>query len=73
MARQTSAVEFVVEEFISEIYLDCNVSTEKTDKILEIVHKARELFKEQIIHAATYGANAESPESYYNSLYPNVS
>lgn len=67
--KQQSAVEYLVEELIAELYLDCNIAPEKRDRILAAVHKSRELFKEQITHAATYGCNAESGEKYYKDRY----
>lgn len=67
--KQQSAVEFIVDEFLIELYFDCNIEPDKRNRILDAIHKAREMFKEQILHAATYGANAESPEKYYNNIY----
>lgn len=68
-SKQTSAVELLIEEFIVELYLDCNIPPDKRDRILETVNKARQKFKEQILHAATYGCNSESPEKYYENRY----
>lgn len=67
--KQTSAVDYIIDELINELYYDRDVSVEKRDRVLSSVHQARQLFKEQILHAATYGANAESPEKYYESRY----
>lgn len=67
--KQQSAVDYLVDELITELYFDNNVSIEKRDRVLAAVHKAREIFKQQITHAATYGSNAESADKYYNDRY----
>jgi len=37
----------------------------------DIIEQAKEMEKEQIINAATWGANAQSGEQYYNETYKN--
>ena len=67
--KQMSAVELLVEKFIVELYLDSDVPPDKRDRILASVHRARQTFRDQILHAATYGCNSESPEKYYENRY----
>lgn len=67
--KQKSAVEYLIDEVVLDLYFDSNIPKEKRDKVLDATLKAREMFKEQIIHAATYGANSPSPEEYYKKTF----
>jgi hypothetical protein len=58
MSKQT-AVEFL-EDKLSQV-LDWD--------LLELFQQAKEMEKEQIIDAATWGALAETGEQYYNEKY----
>lgn len=73
MEKKQTVVDYLIDEVILDICFSNSVPQEKRYEILDVCFKARKMFKEQIVHAATYGANAESPEKYYNGLYPNVS
>lgn len=67
--KQKSAVEYLIDEVVLDLYFDSNIPKEKRDKVLDATLKAREMFKEQIKHAATYGANSSSPEEYYKKTF----
>lgn len=67
--KQQTAVEHLIEEVVLDLYFDQNISPERRDFILAAIHKSRQMFEEQIKHAATYGANSSSPEEYYKKTF----
>lgn len=67
--KQEPAVDYLINEVILDICFTTGVPQEKRYKALDACIRARQLFKEQIEHAATYGANSPSPEEYYNKTY----
>lgn len=69
MSKKQSAVEHLIDQILLDLYFDQKISPDRRDRILAAIHKSRQLFKEQIEHAATYGANSPSPEAYYNKTF----
>jgi hypothetical protein len=69
--KQT-AVDFLSEKYMYVTWLRNRdeISIEQADKLrAQYLAEAKEIEKEQIIDAATWGANAPSGEKYYNETY----